>query len=172
MSIALIHEELHEGEGDNELNFSIYLKKLIENLFQTYKIGNAGISLKIDLEENLFFDVNTAVPLGMIVNELVSNSFKHAFPGRDEKGIIQIKLSSEKSVDERSNKGQLAERGNAYTLIVSDNGVGIPKNIDFENPDTLGLQLVAILVDQLGGEIKMKRDKGTEFRIKVNVKQT
>ena len=172
MSIALIHEELHEGGGDNELNFSVYLKKLIENLFQTYRIGNAGISLKIDLEENLFFDVNTAVPLGMIVNELVSNSFKHAFPGRDEKGIIQIKLSSEKSVDERSNKGQLAERGNAYTLIVSDNGVGIPRNIDFENPDTLGLQLVAILVDQLGGEIEMERDKGTEFRIRVNVKQT
>ena len=172
ISIALIHEELHEGEGDNELNFSAYLKKLIENLFQTYRIGNAGISLKIDLEENLFFDVDTAVPLGMIVNELVSNSFKHAFPGGDEKGIIQIKLSSEKSIDERSNKGQLAEKDNAYTLIVSDNGVGIPRNIDFENPDTLGLQLVAILVDQLGGEIEMERDKGTEFRIRVNVKQT
>ena len=103
MSIALIHEELHEEGGTTDtLNFSQYLNKLVENLFQTYKLGDTDISLKTDLRENIFFDMDIAVPLGMIVNELVSNSLKYAFPGRD-KGIIQIKLHREKN--ENAQKG-------------------------------------------------------------------
>lgn len=85
ISIALIHEELHEGEGTEKLNFSLYLKKLIENLFRTYRLGDTTISLKIELGENIFFDMDIAVPLGLIVNELVSNSLKHAFPNGREK---------------------------------------------------------------------------------------
>lgn len=91
MSIALIHEELHEGGGENKLYFSPYLEKPVENLFRTYSLGNVNISLNMDLEEDVFFDMDIAVPLGIIVNELVFNSLKHAFPGRD-KGEIQIKL--------------------------------------------------------------------------------
>ena len=93
--MALIHEELYkEVEGFETLNFSPYIEELAENLFQTYRLGNTDISLNMDLEENLFFDMDTAVPLGMIVNELVSNSLKHAFQGRD-KGEIRIKLHRE-----------------------------------------------------------------------------
>ncbi len=175
MSIALIHEELHEGGGDNTLYFSPYLEKLVENLFQTYRLGNVDISLSMDLEENIFFDMDTAVPLGIIVNELVSNSLKHAFTGRS-KGEIRIKLYEEERVREGKvknesgdNKKQIAGKGTKYTLIVSDNGVGIPENTDLESSDTLGLQLVNILVDQLNGEIEIKRDRGTEFIIKINV---
>ena len=170
MSIALIHEELHEGGGDNALNFSPYLEKLVENLFQTYSLGNANISLNMDLEDNIFFDMDTAVPLGMIVNELVSNSLKYAFPGR-KKGEIQIKLfKEEKAGNELNNEEEeFTGKGTGYTLIVSDDGVGIPEKIDLENSDTLGLQLVNILVDQLDGEIKLKRDVGTEFNIRINV---
>ena len=73
------------------MNFSSYIKELAENLFLTYRLGNTDISLNMDLEENLFFDMDTAVPLGIIINELVSNSLKHAFSGRD-KGEIRIKL--------------------------------------------------------------------------------
>ena len=91
MSIALIHEELHEGRGTNTLNFSPYLEKLVKNLFQTYRLGNANTSLNIDLEENVFFDMDIAVPLDIIINELVSNSLKYAFPDKD-KWLIQIKL--------------------------------------------------------------------------------
>ena len=80
MSIALIHEELHEGRGTDTLNFSLYLERLVKNLFQTYRLGNADTSLNIDLEENIFFDMDIAVPLGIIINELVSNSLKYAFP--------------------------------------------------------------------------------------------
>ena len=166
MSIALIHEELHEGGGDDTLNFSPYLEKLVENLFQTYRLGNADISLNMDLEENIFFDMDIAVPLGIIVNELVSNSLKTCISGR-RKGEIQIKLfKEEKAGNELSNgEEELTGKGTRYTLIVSDDGVGIPEKIDLENSDTLGLQLVNILVDQLDGQIELKRDKGTEVVI-------
>ena len=91
ISMALIHEELYKGGGIDTLDFSSYIEELAKNLFLTYRLGNTDISLNMDLEENIFFDMDTAVPLGMIVNELVSNSLKHAFIGRD-KGEIQIKL--------------------------------------------------------------------------------
>jgi PAS domain S-box-containing protein len=167
MSIAFIHKELHEGGELEKLNFSLYLEKLAENLFQTYRVGHSGISLDLDLENNLFFDMDTAVPLGMIVNELISNSFKYAFPGRD-KGTIRIKLFSEGVTNEPNSKEELKRKDTKYTLIISDNGIGIPDNIDLENIDTLGLQLVSILVDQLDGEIKVGRDQGTEFNICFN----
>ena len=94
ISMALIHEELYKGGGFDTLDFSPYIEELAENLFLTYRLGNIDISLNMDLEENLFFDMDTAVPLGMIVNELVSNSLKHAFIGMD-KGEIRIKLHRE-----------------------------------------------------------------------------
>lgn len=165
MSIALIHEELHEGESDNALDFSLYLQRLIENLFKTYRVGNTEINLDTNLEGNIFFDMDIAVPLGMIVNELISNSLKYAFPDR-ENGNIKIKLSGERAGSESDNKEQPAEEFIRYTLVVSDNGAGIPENIDFESPETLGLQLVNILVTQLDAEIELRRGKGTEYIIR------
>ena len=101
ISMALIHEELHKGGGFETLNFSPYIQELAENLFQTYSLGDTKITLNMDMEEDLFFDMDTAVPLGMIVNELVSNSLKHAFPGRD-KGEIRIKLHREETQNVQS----------------------------------------------------------------------
>jgi two-component sensor histidine kinase len=108
--------------------------------------------------------MDTAVPLGMVVNELVSNSLKYAFQNR-EKGEVQVKLFSEETGNEPNNKEELAGKCTRYTLVVSDNGAGIPENVDFENPDTPGLQLVTTLVNQLDGEIELRRDQGTEFTI-------
>jgi PAS domain S-box len=167
MSIALIHEELHEGGEVDKLKFSTYLEKLVENLFQTYNLGNNDVSLVMDMKENIYLNMDTAVPLGIIVNELVSNSLKHAFSGRKE-GKIEIKLLGEEVGNELNNKEKLTEKGTVYTLIVLDDGVGIPEKIDFESSDTLGLQLVDILADQLDGTIELKRDKGTEFIIRFN----
>jgi two-component sensor histidine kinase len=122
----------------------------------------------MDLEENILLDMDTAVPLGIIINELVSNSLKHAFPGRD-KGELLIKLCREEnggyinSIEESKNGDRQIT---SYTLTVSDNGVGIPENLDLENPDTLGTQLVASLVGQLDGELELKRNNGTEFTMK------
>jgi PAS domain S-box-containing protein len=171
LSMALIHEELHEGEEIDTLNFSQYLERLVENLFQTYRFGNTDISLNTDLEENVFFDMDIAVPLGIIVNELVSNSFKHAFPGAD-KGIIQIKLLKNENaarMNKKFKKEASVIENNSFTLIISDNGVGISENLDLEQSDTLGIQLVTTLVDQLNGSLELKRDSGTEFVIRFRV---
>jgi two-component sensor histidine kinase len=164
VSMALIHEELYKGGGFETLNFSPYIKELVENLFHTYRLGDIDISLNTDLEENVFFDMDTAVPLGMIVNELVSNSFKHAFIGRD-KGEIRIELYREESTEFESENRMSTN----YTLTVSDNGVGIPDNIDIEDLGSLGMQLVASLIDQMDGELELKRNNGTEFTIRFTV---
>jgi len=168
MSIALIHEELHEGRGTNTLNFSLYLKRLVENLFQTYRLGNVNTSLNIDLEENIFFDMDIAVPLGIIINELVSNSLKYAFPDKD-KGLIQIKLCREEYANNEQGSKQEGCNGTNFTLAVLDNGIGIPEDFITEDSDSLGLQLVAILVDQFGGELELNRNNGTEFTIRFSV---
>ncbi|MDQ1251769.1 MAG: hypothetical protein QG646_880 [Euryarchaeota archaeon] len=162
ISMALIHEKLYKNGEIDTLDFSSYIEDLTENLFLTYRLGNPGLSLNMDLEGNVFLGMDTAVPLGIIINELVTNSLKHAFKGRD-RGEIRIKLYREKDIDE----GESGEFKNAgFTLTVSDNGVGIPENLDINNVDTLGLQLVASLVDQLEGEFKLKRDNGIEFTMK------
>ncbi len=168
MSIALIHEELHGCKGNGKLNLSSYLKRLARNLFQIYAFGNADTRLNIELEEDIFFDMDTAVPLGIIVNEIVSNSLKYAFQSRDE-GVIQIKLCREEIAECTNNiQGSKKEGGKDtnFVLKVSDNGVGMPENFNLENSDTLGIQLVSILVDQLEGELELKRDSGTEFFIR------
>jgi two-component sensor histidine kinase len=171
MSIALIHKELHEGKRTDTLNFSAYLERLVENLFQTYRVGNVNTSLNIELEENIFFDMDVAVPLGIIINELVSNSLKYAFLGRDN-GKIQIKLRKENSVKHADKEqGRTTENynGTDFTLIVSDNGTGISEEFNIEDSSSLGLQLVEVLVDQLGGKIELKRGSGTEFVIRFKV---
>ena len=152
------------------MNFSPYLEKLVENLLQTYRLGNVDISLNLDLEENVSFDMDTAVPLGMVVNELVSNSFKHAFKGRDT-GEIRIKLYREENSEciNGLNNNKEACKSTDFVLVASDNGVGIPESLDIEDLESLGLQLVVSLVDQLDGELELKRENGTEFIIKFTV---
>jgi two-component sensor histidine kinase len=162
ISMALIHEKLYKDGEIDTLDFSSYIEELTENLFLTYRLGNTGLSLNMDLEGDVFLGMDTAVPLGIIINELVTNSLKHAFKGRD-RGEIRIKLHRDKDTEE----GKIEEcKSTSFSLIVSDNGIGIPENLDIENLDSLGLQLVASLVDQLDGEFKLKRDNGIEFTMK------
>lgn len=171
ISMALIHEELYGSKEVSNLNFAEYLRKLIEELFKCYNVRASGTHMLLEIEENIFFDMDTAVPLGMIVNELVSNSLKHAFPdGRT--GEIQIKLSRE--INEKSENGKVECKSEEcksilYNLTVSDNGVGISESISIEDSDTLGIQLVSILVDQLDGKLELNRDSGTEFFIEFTV---
>jgi PAS domain S-box-containing protein len=171
ISMALIHEELYGSKEVSTLNFATYLQKLTEELFRCYNVGASEVKMVLDIEENIFFDMDTAVPLGMIVNELVSNSLKHAFPDR-KTGEIKIKLSrkiNEKSEDSGIEDSNEACKSTSYILVVSDNGVGIPESISLEDSDTLGLQLVTILVDQLDGELDLDRDSSTKFTIKITV---
>jgi two-component sensor histidine kinase len=164
--MALIHEELYKGGVFETLNFSPYIQELADTLFQTYRLGNTDISLNMDLEEKILFDMDTAIPLGIIINELVSNSLKHAFIDRD-RGEIRIKLRREESIEPENESCQ--STGSSFILTISDNGVGIPENLDIEDLDSLGIQLVTSLVEQLDGELKLKRNNGTEFTIRFTV---
>jgi PAS domain S-box-containing protein len=168
ISMALIHEELHKDDEFEMLDFSIYIRELAENLFQTYRIDGKNIHLHMDMEENIFLDMDTAIPLGIIVNELVSNSLKHAFIEED-RGRIYINLRREKNgelINSREESKYEDCKSTSFILTVSDDGVGIPESFDLENPNSLGMQLVTTLVDQLAGEFALKRNNGTEFTIR------
>lgn len=153
-SMALIHERLYESKNFSRVDFSEYVQSLTNYLFHSYGIPVGSMRIKIDIE-NVFLDINTAIPCGLIINELVSNSLKHGFSG-GKIGEIRVSMHP-------LNK-------NEVELIVSDNGIGIPADMDFRNPESLGLHLVTILAkDQLHGDIKLERTKGTSFRMKLKV---
>ncbi|AKB49440.1 Sensory transduction histidine kinase [Methanosarcina barkeri str. Wiesmoor] len=160
-SMSLIHEELYKGGQAEKLNFSAYLEKLADNLLMTYRLSRINIRLNMDLEENAFLDMDTAVPLGIIVNELISNSLKHAFTEKKE-GEIGIQLRRHEETINGIHKSD-------FCLKVSDNGKGIPEDLKLESVESLGMQLINTLVNQLDGELKLKRNKGTEFTVRFKV---
>ncbi|RXA21871.1 PAS domain S-box protein [Methanosarcina sp. MSH10X1] len=170
-SMALIHEELYKGDKIDTLEFGDYLRKLTADLFLSYNLRNENINLSLDFEQ-VYLGLDTAIPLGIIVNELVSNSLKHAFPDGN-KWEISISLKKIKELttnkeDSREDCECSRERDFQYTLTIADNGRGIPEGIDFRNTDSLGLQLVNILVEQIEGCIELGRNQGTEFCIWFN----
>jgi two-component sensor histidine kinase len=148
-SMALIHENLYKASDLGNINFAEYIKTLTNHLFYSYNVDFDAVQLKTDVKD-VFLDVQVGIPCGLIVNELVSNTLKHAFPG-GRRGEVNVSLFP-------GNDGQ-------YTLIVKDTGTGFPKKLDFRKTKSLGMQLVTMLVDQLEGTIKLKRDGGTEFVI-------
>ncbi len=168
ISMALIHEELYKGDKIDTLDFAAYVKKLTEDLFSSYNPGNMDISFKLNLEK-VYLGMDTAIPLGIIINELVSNSFKHAFSA-EQKGEIQINLRKNETFTARKNtlgldEGYIEKNGFRFILEISDNGKGLSKKTDFRNTDSLGFQLVNVLVEQIEGCIELKRDQGTKFTI-------
>ncbi|MGB9927011.1 MAG: MEDS domain-containing protein [Methanosarcina sp.] len=174
-SMTLIHEELYKGDKTDTLDFADYLQKLAGNLLSSYSLQNGKINLKLDLEK-IYLDMDIAIPLGIIVNELISNSLKHAFPNGKE-GEISIVLKRilkqadglplDKKNSESKNISKASEKFH-YILKVKDNGKGMPEELDFQNTNSLGFQLVNILVDQIDGCVELKRDEGTEFVIRFN----
>jgi PAS domain S-box-containing protein len=167
-SMALIHEELYKGDKNDTLDFAAYLRKLTADLFSLYSLGNGNIRLKMDLEK-VYLDMDTAIPLGIIVNELVSNSLKHAFPAGSE-GEVHISLRRAETFDKGDNVSDSDQYCNEidnfqYILRVADNGKGMPEEIEVENADSLGLQLINMLVDQIDGCVNLRRNCGTEFTI-------
>jgi PAS domain S-box-containing protein len=150
-SMAIIHERLYQSKDFARVDFAEYVQSLTGHLLSSYRIKPDVIKLYINIKD-VFLDINTAVPCSLIVNELISNSLKHAFPD-SKKGEIKISMYS-------LNKNEIE-------LIVTDNGVGLPKKVDFRDTETLGLHLVRILAeDQLHGDIKLDRTKGTSFSIR------
>jgi PAS domain S-box-containing protein len=147
-SMALVHEELYQSEDFSRVDFADYIRRLTSNLFRTYQTGPVPISLVVDVED-VYLTVDAAIPCGLIINELVSNALKHAFHGREE-GIIKIHLQ---------------RTGSMYSLMISDNGIGLPLSVDPATAETLGLQLVSTLTRQLGGVLSLYREEGTRFDV-------
>jgi PAS domain S-box-containing protein len=150
-SMALIHEKLYQSKDMSQIDFSGYVSELVINLFSSYNLDSTLISLHQDIGD-IMLGIDLAINLGLIINELVSNAFKHAFPD-GKKGNLFISM--------RRNEQQ-------YQLIVEDDGIGFPMDIDFRKTESLGLQLIVSLVEQIGGEIFLSTDNRTRFEIKFN----
>ncbi len=148
-SMALLHESLYQSQNLSQVDFPEYIRQLAEHLFHSYGVGLDRIRLRTDLDR-LSLSLDAAVPCGLIINELVSNSLKYGFPnGRC--GEIRIEL-----------RGQA---DGMARLVVADDGVGLRADVDWVNARSLGLRLVRTLADQLGGKIEVKSEAGTEVRL-------
>lgn len=148
-SMALIHEKIYQSQDLAHINFADYIHSLGNYLLRSLRPQSSQVSLRIDVQP-VFLGLDEAIPCGLIVNELVSNSFKHAYPNGSQ-GEVYICFSG-------------TEKG-AKTMRIGDHGIGLPVELDFTNTTSLGLQLVNSLVDQIGGTIALNREEGTEFRI-------
>jgi two-component sensor histidine kinase len=148
-SMALIHERLYRAHDSRRIDVADYTHTLATHLFVSYGARAEPITLALDMD-NITLGIDTAIPCGLIIHELVTNALKHAFPdGR--KGEIRLSM-------EVNDAGQ-------YTLVVSDNGIGFPPDIDFQNTASLGLQLVTTLTEQLEGAITLENNGGTAFTV-------
>ena len=155
-SMAMVHEKLYQSGDLARVDFADYVRSLLDYLWRAYGTASSGIRLVMDLEP-VFLSIISAVPCGLILNELVTNAIKHAFSGRAE-GEITVSL-----------------RGDANSRIclrVSDNGIGLPEGFDWKQSPSLGLRLVRMLSGQLRAEAEASRGEGTEFAITFKEKQS
>jgi PAS domain S-box-containing protein len=147
-SMSFIHETLYRTTDFSSINFSEYIKSLSYNLIQSYRLQNCTVDFVADID-TIEMSIDQSIPCGLIVNELVSNALKYAYKDR-KKGKLIIELK---------------ENGNVVSLKISDDGVGLPENFKFEKNDSLGVQLVYSLTEQLDGTIEVNSEKGTSFLI-------
>jgi two-component sensor histidine kinase/predicted hydrocarbon binding protein len=151
-SMAIIHEQLYRSKNLSKINAEEYFSELVRFIAETYNVNKkVKVNLKIRVRDK-FIDIDKAIPCGIIINELLSNAFKHAFPD-NRAGEVNIELRS------------VVNPNHNCRLTISDNGIGIKGKINFNNPKTLGLQLINSLAEQLDGKLEVKRDKGTCFTI-------
>ncbi|MCK4764833.1 MAG: response regulator [Candidatus Aminicenantes bacterium] len=154
-SIALVHEKLYESEDLTNINFGEYIHTLTANLLETFPPGPPAVKLEM-ITDDLFLQVDKAIPCALIVNELVINALKYAFiDGRQ--GEISIELKT-------------AAAGEEVALMVTDNGPGLPDAFDIENVETLGMQIIRALVGQLHGSLRIDTSKGTKFTLRFPIK--
>jgi len=145
-SMALVHESLYQSENLSEIDFPAYIDQLASHLFRSYGVDSQRVQIAASID-HLRLTMDTAIPCGLIINELVSNSLKYAFPnGRT--GNISI---------------QMRQGDCQIRLEVADDGVGLPEGVSFSSTKSLGLRLVRTLADQLGATLEMKSDGGTRI---------
>ena len=153
-SMALIHERLYQSTDLKNIDFGDYIQTLASDLYDTYVVDKNLIKMNIETDK-LNLDIDTSIPLGLILNELVTNSLKHAF-SQGDKGTIDIKFK--KQMDK-------------YCLEVKDNGKGFPNDINYKNADSLGLSLITSLSEQIDADLEYVGSPGTSFKINFNEKK-
>jgi PAS domain S-box-containing protein len=149
-SMAMVHEKLYRSKDLSRVDFREYVHSLSYHLFQMYGVASDTVALTIDIEDVLL-DINTAIPCGLLVSELISNALKHAFP-QGRKGEVTVSMKPIENGD--------------IALEVSDNGVGLEDDLDLKNTESFGLQLVDMLTEQLQGTISIDRNGGTTFALR------
>lgn len=147
-TMSFIHESLYQTKDFSEIRFSEHIDKLLNNLVYSYAMEEHNIQIEKNIED-ISLDLDTAIPCGLIVNEIISNSLKHAFRGR-EKGKISVEMK---------------KQGKEVHLEISDDGIGMDKSINIYESNTLGLQLIITLVDQIDGSIRIENKEGTKILI-------
>lgn len=154
-SMALIHEQLYQAPDLAAIDFGNYLSHLVNNLFRSYGVSQGQVQLAIATGE-VMLPIHTAIPCGLIVNELVSNSLKYAFPdGKTGQVMIQLQAGADAELGDRP----------VLMLTISDDGVGLPESLDLETLESLGLLIVNSLTHQLRGKLSVDRHSGTCFRV-------
>lgn len=148
-SMAMIHENLYRTSNLARINLYDYIQNLVSGLYSSYGVNPHLIPCTVDVEE-ISLDVDKSISCGLIINELISNSLKYAFPQREGKINLILRRLDEIHLE----------------MIVTDNGVGFPENLNFKKTESLGLQLVNTLVNQLEGDINLEKINGTKFTIK------
>lgn len=149
-AIALIHEKLYQSRDYANVPFSEYVRSLAHNVFHAAGISPANVKLEVEVEP-VALAVDKAIPCGLILSELITNTLKHAFPA-NRNGKVHVTL---RKLDHK------------LLLAVADNGVGMPQDFDVETSQSLGMQLVTTLVEQVHGQLEITRGEGTAFRIEV-----
>jgi len=149
-TMAEIHTQLYESKDLTNVRFAIYVDRLIRNLLHSYSINPSEIQVQKEIQE-IELGVDAAIPCGLILNELMSNALKYAFPKETETpGLIRIVLK---------------EENGTVQLLVRDNGVGMPPNFDMSKLESLGLQLVQMLSEQIHGQLEFLSEQGTCFSV-------
>jgi len=147
--MSLVHEKLYRSEDLARVDFADYIQSLVVHLFQVYQIPSERIRRTYDLSPSVF-GVDVSIPLGLILNELLVNALRHAFPD-DRTGEIFIRLGE--------------EQNGRHTLQVRDDGVGMPGPVDLAEAETIGFQLIGMLVEQIRGEVRIETGPGVSFTI-------
>ena len=154
-TMALVHQQLYQSKSLASINMKEFIKTMANRTFVSYRI-NPKVSLILEIEK-ITFTIDTAVPLGLLISEAISNSLKYAFPD-DRDGSVRITMKNKKK--------------SGTELIIEDDGIGLPSEIDFEKTESLGLYLIKILIDQIGGTFKLTTNKGTKYLINFKAKDS
>lgn len=150
LAMAIVHKALYESKDFAQVDFAVFIRTFVPSLIEIYSVRPDQVALSIKVAD-VALPLDIAIPCGLIVNELISNALKHAFPN-GRRGSIRVELRN--------------EDGKTVTLSVEDDGIGLPADFNFDNDQTLGVQLVHMLSQQLGGTVTATRTDWTRFRVR------